>query len=489
MADQGLRSKAFSNFFWRFSERILAQLISFIVSLVLARLLSPDDYGTVAIILVFTNIMQVFVDSGLANALIQKKDTDDIDYSSVFYFNIVWCLILYSLLFTFSPLIARFYNRDELVPMIRVLGLTVVFSGVKNVQQAYVSRTLEFRKFFWATLAGTIISAIVGIFLALQGFGAWAIIGQYLGNICIDTLALWLTVKWWPQKTLSLERLKVLLSYGWKLLASGLLETTYQNVWQLVIGKIYTPAALAYYNQGNKIPNIVVSNVNSSIDSVLLPVMSKKQDDINCVKSMTRRAIKTSVYIMAPLMFGTAATSEAVVKIVLTDKWLPCVPFLCIFCITNVFMPIHTANLNAIKAMGKSDLFLKLEIIKKVIGFLGLIIAANISVMAIAWTMLLLCFVFQIINAWPNRALLHYGYIEQMKDIFPSIFISIGMGVIVYFLKYIPVNIYVVLITQVIVGIVVYVGLSILLKNDSFYYFWGLLKMIFDNQNKKRFKL
>ncbi len=478
MADNSLKSKTFSNFVWRFAERILAQLISFVVSLVLARILSPDDYGTVALILVFTNIMQVFVDGGLANALIQKKDADDIDFSSVFYFNIVWCLALYSLLFVFAPLIAAFYGREELVPLIRVLGLTVVASGVKNVQQAYVSRTLQFRKFFWATLIGTLLSAIIGIFLALRGFGAWAIIGQYLGNICIDTLALWITVKWRPIKAFSFNRLRSLLSYGWKLLASGLLETIYQNVWQLVIGKIYTPSDLAYYNQGNKFPNIIISNVNSSIDSVLLPVMSKEQDDVNRVKAMTRRAIKTSVYIMAPLMFGLAVTSEIIVKIVLTDKWLPCVPFLCIFCISNIFMPIHTANLNAIKALGRSDLFLKLEIIKKVVGFLALIISANISVMAMAWTTLIVSFLFQIINAWPNRSLLKYGYIEQIKDIMPSLIISAVMAIIVYFMKRIPLNMYLVLVLQIAVGIASYFLFSKLFKLDSFLYFMDLARSV-----------
>ncbi|MBP3819637.1 MAG: lipopolysaccharide biosynthesis protein [Butyrivibrio sp.] len=481
MTSHSLRAKAFINFFWRFAERIFAQLISFIVALILARILSPNDYGTVALIMIFTNIMQVLVDSGLANALVQKIDADDVDFSSVFFFNIVWGLILYFLLYTLAPFIAAFYVKPELVSLIRVLGLTVVVSGVKNVQQAYVSRTLQFKKFFSATLTGTLISAVVGIVLALKGFGAWAIVGQYLGNICIDTLTLWITVRWRPKKEFSFERLKTLLSYGWKLLASGLLDTFYQNTWQLVIGKVYSPLDLAYYNQGNKFPNIIVSNVNSSIDSVLLPVMSKEQNNIESVKLMTRRAIKTSVYIMSPLMFGLIATSEIVVRLILTEKWISCVPFLCVFCFANVFLPVHTANLNAIKAMGRSDLFLNLEIIKKLVGFLGLVISANIGVMAMAWMVVIISFLCQIINSWPNKYMLNYGYFAQLKDILPSIIISAGMGGVMYLIKYVPMNDYFILILQIIVGVAIYVFLSILFKVESFFYLLNLFKSFLGN--------
>lgn len=362
MADN-IKQKTMTNLIWRFGERCGAQIVQFIVSIVLARILAPEAYGTIALVMVFAQILQVFVDSGLGNALIQKKGADDLDFSSVFIFNIIWCLILYLIIFLTAPLIASFYSDEGLVSIIRVLCLTVVISGLKNVQQAYVSRTLQFKKFFFATIGGTIASAIVGIIMALMGLGVWALVAQKLVNLSVDTIVLWFTVKWRPKLIFSFQRLKGLISYGWKLFASAMLDTIYTNLRQLIIGKMYTEADLAFYNQGKQFPNLIVANINTSIDSVLLPVLSLEQDDTKRVKEMTRRSIKISTYIMAPLMMGLAFTATSVVNLVLTDKWLLCVPYLKIFCITFMFYPIHTANLNAIKAMGRSDLFLKLKFV------------------------------------------------------------------------------------------------------------------------------
>lgn len=239
-----------SNLIWRFAERCGAQLVTFIVSVVLARILAPEDYGQIALITVFTTIMQVFVDSGLGTALIQKKDADDLDFSSVFYFNFALCLILYAVMFVAAPFIAGFYDDNTLIPIIRVISLTIVISGVKGIQQSYVSRNMLFKKFFYSTLGGTIFSAFIGIALAYAGFGVWAIVAQQLSNTTIDTLILWLTVKWRPKKMFSWRRLKGLLSFGWKMLASALLDTFYNNIRSLVIGKMYSSSGLAYYDQG-----------------------------------------------------------------------------------------------------------------------------------------------------------------------------------------------------------------------------------------------
>lgn len=326
-----------SNFIWRFAERCGAQLVSFVVSIVLARILAPEDYGTIALVTVFTAILQVFVDSGLGTALIQKKDADDLDFSSVFYFNFSICLVLYAVMFIVAPYIAIFYEDMTLTSVIRVLSLTIVISGVKGIQQAYVSRNMLFKRFFFSTIGGTIFSAFLGIGLAFSGCGVWALVAQQLSNTMIDTLILWITVKWKPKKEFSWKRLRTLFSYGWKLLVSSLLDTVYNNLRNLIIGKMYSSADLAYYNQGDKFPKIIVTNINTSIDSVLLPTMSNEQDDRNRIKSMTRRAIKTSIYVMAPLMMGLAFCAESIVELVLTDKWLPCVPFLRLFCITYMF--------------------------------------------------------------------------------------------------------------------------------------------------------
>ena len=470
------KNSVISNFIWRFAERCGAQIVTFIVSIVLARILAPEEYGTIALVTVFTTILQVFVDSGLGTALIQKKNADDLDFSSVFYFNLFMCLVLYLAMFLAAPYIVRFYDDISLIPIIRVISLTIVVSGVKGIQQAYVSRNMLFKRFFFSTIGGTLFSAILGIVMAYAHCGVWALVAQQLSNAVIDTLILWITVRWRPQLIFSWQRLTKLLSFGSKLLASSLLDTIYSNLRNLIIGKIYSSSDLAFYNQGDKFPKVIVTNINASIDSVLLPLMSNVQDDHEKVKSMTRRVIKTSTYIMAPLMMGLAFCATPIVQLVLTDKWLPCVPFLQVFCITYMFWPVHTANLNAINAMGRSDLFLKLEIIKKIIGLTLLFITMRISVMAMAYSLLVSGLLSQIINSWPNRKLLNYGYIEQIKDILPSILLAIFMGAMVWLVSLAKLNSAVTLIIQIPLGIVIYLIGSKLLKLESYEYLIEIIK-------------
>ena len=466
----------FSNFVWRFAERCGAQMVQFIVSIVLARILMPEDYGTIALIDVFVSILNVFVNCGLGTALVQKRDADDVDFSTVFYTNMVFCLTLYLLLFFSAPMIAKFYDNPEMTILVRVVGLSLIVSGVRNIQNAYVSRNMIFKRFFFATLGGTLGAAAIGIGMALAGLGVWALIAQTLFNNVVNTIILWITVKWRPCKSFSVKRLKELFSYGWKLLASSLLDVVYNNTRIIIIGKLYSSSDLAYYNKGQSWPNLVVENVNYSIDSVLLPTMSREQEHSERVKHMTRRAIKTSTYVMAPFMMGLAFVAEPLTRLVLTEKWLSCVPYMCIFCITYMFYPIHTANLNAIKAMGRSDLFLKLEIIKKVIGIIAIISTMHLGVMAMTYSLIFTSVASQIINSWPNRKLLNYGYLEQLKDILPGILLAVFMGVCVSLVALLQLPDIVTLIIQIPLGAIIYIGLSKLFKLDSFEYLLDIVK-------------
>lgn len=477
MADITKKS-VIGNFIWRFAERCGAQLVTFIVSIVLARILDPKDYGTIALVTVFTTILQVFVDSGLGTALIQKKNADDLDFSSVFYFNFIVCIILYVGMFIAAPYIALFYKDTTLTPVIRVISLTIVISGVKGIQQAYVSKNMLFKRFFFSTIGGTIFSAVLGIAMAYMGYGVWALVAQQLSNTAIDTLILWLTVKWRPKKMFSYERLKGLFSFGWKLLISSLLDTAYNNLRNLIIGKLYSSSDLAFYNQGEKFPKVIVMNINASIDSVLLPTMSIEQDNPERIKQMTRRAIKTSTYVMAPLMMGLAFCAEPIVRLVLTDKWIFCIPFLRIFCITYMFWPVHTANLNAINAMGRSDWFLRLEIIKKIVGLAILLSTMWFGVMAMAYSLLLSSVLSQIINSWPNRKLLKYGYLEQVRDFAPGILLAVLMGICVHFVEYMSLPMIVTLVIQIVLGAIIYIVGSAILKLEEFQYLLEMIKSI-----------
>ncbi len=482
--NNSVKRKTITNMIWRYAERCGAQGISFIVSIVLARLLSPSEYGTIALVTVFLSIFQVFVDGGLATALIQKKDADDLDFSTIFFFNIFMCSAIYLLMFFTSPLLASFYGNSDLTPVIRVLGITILISGVKNVQQAYVSKKLIFKKFFFATLFGTVTAGAVGVILAYKGFGVWALVAQQLVNTFIDTVILWATVDWRPKRMFSFERLKGLYSFGWKMLVSNLVNTIYNDVRQLIIGKVYSGSDLAYYNRGKTFPNFIVQNINSSIDSVLLPVMSEVQDDAERVKRMTRKAIMTSSFIMWPFMAGLSAIGKNFFTLVLTEKWLPSLPYLYIFCFVSGMQPIHTANLNAIKAKGRSDIFLKLEIIKKTVGILIILGTMNISVLAIGIGSGLYTIFASVVNAFPNKDLLNYRYLEQIRDVLPSFLLSVAMGLIVYFLP-LPASMPIIiqLIIQIIVGAIIYTVGSLVLRLEVALYFKEIIIKII---NKKK---
>ena len=470
------KQSVITNFIWRLMERGGTYLMNFAVSVVLARLLDPSLYGTIALVTAITTILQVFVDSGMANSLIQKKDTDDLDYSSVFYFNLGFCLLLYAGLFFAAPLIGRLYRDPSLTPIVRVLGLTIVVSGVKNVQQAYVAKTMQFRRFFFATLGGTIFSAVVGITLAYLGYGVWALVFQQLLNVTVNTLILWLTVGWRPRKAFSWLRLKGLIAYGWKLLVSQLLDTAYLKLYQFIIGLRYSTADLAFYNRAEQFPNLIMENTNASLDSVLLPVLSSEQDDPARVREMTKRAIQVSTFILMPMMAGLAACAHPLIRFLLMAKWLPCVPYMQVFCLYFAFWPLHTANLNAIKAMGHSDIFLKLEIVKKVLETAVLLVTMRYGVMAISLGLLFSGFASVVINAWPNRKLLNYPVTRQLLDILPTLLLSAAMAVLILPVTKTGLHDLVKLLVMVPAGAAIYVAGSAVFRLESFRYVLDIVK-------------
>lgn len=466
-----------NNLFWKFLERCGSQGVSILVSILLARLIEPSAFGIMSLIYVFTSIMTVFVDSGMGVALIQKKNADELDFSSVFYFNVLFGVVLYLIMFSLAPLISAFYEMPEMTKLLRVASLILVISGLRNVQQAYVSRKMIFKKFFYATIGGVVISAIIAICMAYYGFGVWSLVVQSLLNIGISTLILWFAVDWRPKFLFSLNRLKGLISYGWKLLVSGLLEAVYNDLRVLIIGKMYTSSDLAYYNQGTQIPYGIVNNINTSIDSVFLPTVAAEQDDKEQVKRMARRAIVTSTYIMAPLMLGMVAVADNFVYLILTEKWAPAIPFMRIFCIIFLFYPINTSNLNVIKALGRSDIILKLEFAKKILGVSAILITMWISPLAMAYGMLVCSLINLVLNTWPNKKLLNYSYFEQIRDIFPNLLLSSVMAVIVYCFSFLGFPMIITFICQILIGLIIYPLLSKLFKVGSLDYILDLLKM------------
>lgn len=469
--------KVFNNLFWKFLERCGSQGVSLIVSILLARLIEPSAYGIMSIIYVFTAVLNVFVDSGMGTALIQKKDADDTDFSSVFFFNVLFGIVLYLVLFSVAPLIASFYKMPELISLLRVASLVLIVSGLRNVQQAFVAKTLIFKKYFYATLIGVVSSAVIALILAYSGYGIWALIFQNLSNIAISTLVLWFVVRWRPKLVFSIKRLRSLIKFGWKLLVTSTLDILYDNIRALIIGKMYKPADLAYYNMGSQYPYGLVNNIDASIDSVLLPTASEVQDNKAQVKRMARRSIVSSTYIMAPLMFCMAAISENFVYLFLTDKWAGCIPFLRIFCFSFMFHPINTCNLNIIKALGRSDLILKLEIVKKIIGASIILITMWISPLAMAWGSLCGAVICQFLNTLPNRKLLNYSYFEQIRDILPNLLTALFVAGIVWSVSLLNIPRIVSFCTQIVIGLALYPLLSKLFKLESYDYILDVIRM------------
>ena len=477
-----IRKSVTSGFVWSFGERILAQSVSFIVSIVLARILAPSECGVLSFLLVFINIANVFVSNGFGEALIQKKDADEKDFSTIFWCSHLFSWIIYIVIFFSAPLIAKVYHNEIYTPVLRVISLKLPLASFNTIQHAQVSKRLEFRKFFFSTLFGTVISGVAGIWAANAGWGVWALVLQYLMNSTIDTIVLFFTIRWVPKLIFSIKSVKELMSFGFKMMISSFINTTYIELQALVIGAKYTTSDLAFYKRGNQFPSLFITNICTSVGKVLFPTMSNIQDKA-AIKNMTRRSMQITAYLISPLMFGLIAVSTPLVKVLLTDKWLPCVPFLQLACLQFLFQPLQTANCQAIKAMGKGGTYLKMEIAKKIFGIALLIIAIPRGVYAIAIACVISVFISALISMFPNVSLLDYSYKEQIADVSSSIIMSLIMLAMIYPMTFLKLNSLVILIVQVIAGIIIYLVLSKVFKVQPFLYLTEFAKKLFKKRS------
>ena len=471
-----------SNMFWRFGERIFAQLATFIVSVVLARKLTTSDFGNVALLMIFIDVANVFVIQGFSSALVQKKNADNIDFSSVFFFGLFFSLLIYGILFVISPFTVYIGNQD-LSPLFRVLALRIPLAAINSVQHAYAQKNLLFKKYFWKTLFGTVLSACVGIYMAYSGYGAWAIVGQYLSNSICDTVLLWFFIGWRPQKAFDFNRLKELIGFGWKMLCSGLIHVVYNRLTSFFIGTVYTTTDLAFYEQGQKMPGIIDTNVDTTINAVLFPVMAKQQDNIIAIKQMIRKSIQTSGSIIWPMMMGLAVLSDQLIEFLYGNKWLPAAIFMIIACFKLTLEPIQTANLQAVKAVGRSDIYLKMEIIKKLFGLLVIIIGVQISVLATAIAALIQTIFASVVNGYVNRRLFNYKFKEQISDILLNASLSLTMATIVLGIKQLNILAgFFQMFAEIATGIVAYAILLYLFNRKQFAFFLSLVSHKVENK-------
>ena len=477
------KTTVLSALIWKFLERFGVQCTQFVLQIILARLLDPEHYGVLSMMVIFTTLANVFIQRGFNTSLVQNKDTTEEDYSSVFWVTMSTAVLLYGGLFAAAPLISQFYNMPGLVQPFRVLCLILFPGALNSIQLAKVSRALDFKKVFRSNVAAIIVSGAVGIALAYMGAGLWALVAQNLTNVVVACVVMWFTVKWRPRLVCNLRRVKELFSYGWKLLVSGLIDTLYQDLRSLVVGKKYDSGTLGYYNRGKQFPQFIINAINTTVQSVMLPAMSANQDEQSKLKEMMRNSISLCAYIVFPMMLGLAGVAQPLVNLLLTDKWLPCVPYLQIYCLSLMLYPVNSCNLQAINAMGRSDMFLKLEIIKKGYGIIFLVAAVFLfdSPLAIAGTGAITSWLSWFVNAFPNKKLVGYSYLEQIKDVLPTIVLSAIMFVVVLLMGTVSLPILLVMLLQVTIGAVVYVGLSAIFK----VYPYRLLMKMARNRKKK----
>lgn len=477
----------YNGMIWKFLERIGVQGVQFVLQIILARILTPEHYGMLSIMIVFINLANVFIQTGFNTALIQNKDVTDEDYSSVLWVTLGVSGVLYGVIFATAPIIGEFYNMAGIVKPLRVLAIMLFPGALNSVQLARISRTLDFKKVFYSNLAAIVIAGVTGIVIAYAGGGVWALVAQSLINTIVACLVMFFTSRIKICLKCNLKRVKVLFAFGWKLLISSLLDTLYQDLSSLIVGKKYNSSTLAYYDRGKKFPQMIMAVVNGTIQSVMLPVMSSEQEDKIKVKQLTSTSISVISFVVFPLMSGLAAVAEPLITILLTEKWLMAVPYMQVFCLVFVMYPIHSCNLQAICALGRSDINLKLEMAKKIFGVSILLISVFLfeSPLAIAVADVVASVIGWLINAYPNRKLISYSYKEQLGDFLPSLLISLVMFVAVLFVGKLELNIFVLLVLQVFVGVAVYFILSAIFKPKAYKLLLEQAKIILNKRLKK----
>lgn len=476
MTDSNIKNKTVTGFFWQLSQKVLCQVVSFGISVVLARLLLPSDYGVIAICSMFLVLTGIFIGGGLGTALVQKKNADDIDFCTVFYSGLVLSIVVYLAVFFAAPYIAIFFKNEQITAVIRVLALSMPIGTLSGVQNAFVSKQMMFKKFFYSSLIGTIASGAVGLGMALTGFGVWALVGQNLVSTITNTLVLFCIIDWHPKLIFSYERFKQLFSFGWKMAVVNILTTFFYQLKGYVIGYKYSPAQLAYYNRGEGLPGILYNNINGTISDVLFPALSQLQDDKEALKRALSRAMRISSFFLIPALFGLAAISDKLVIIIFSEKWAPSIPFMQVICMISCSDILGMANYQAIKAVGRADTLLKMEFLKRPAMFAVLIATMFISPLAIAVGQLVYSILAFVVNAYPNRKYIGYPIWQQMKDVGKNFLISLVMAIVVYLLGTMGLNMYVSVVLQVVAGALLYYFMSRTLNKEDYGYVVNFVK-------------
>ena len=456
MAEQSLKDKTIKGVGWSALDSILGQGITFLVGLVLARILSPSEYGLIGIVTIFITIFNAIIDSGFSQAVIRKKDADNNDYNTMFITNMVLSVIMFIVLFLGAPAIAHFFDRQELISITRVMGVVMIINAISITQNTVLTKRIDFKTKTKASLISAILSGIVGICMAFMGYGVWALVGQQITKQLANTICLWVFNKWWPNFKFSIQSFKYMWGFGWKLLASNLIDTTWNQLYQVVVGKFYSPATLGQYSRSKEYASIFSSNINSIVGRVSYPVLSEIQDDKVRLASAYGRIIKTTMFVTAVCMISLGAIAEPMIYCLIGPQWHQAASFLPLICISMSLYPLHAINLNMLKVQGRSDLFLSLEIIKKIIAIGPICLGIFVDIYWMVAGSIVIGFISFFLNSYYSGKFLGYSSWMQLKDIAPSYGLAFLIAFSVYFLKYLPFSYWIILPIQIVVGVVVF---------------------------------
>lgn len=473
-----------SNLLWRFLERFGAYFVSFVISIVLARILDPSTYGVVAIMTVIISFLDIFVTAGFANSLIYDKKATSKDFNTVLIFNISFSLILYVILFFVSPLIANFYGKPILSGLIRVSGLSLIINAYKNLEHAYISKHLQFRKFFFSTIGGTIVSGVVGIVMAVKGLGAWALVVQGVLNHFIDTVILFFVIEWKPKFEFEFSLLKKHLAFGTKIFVSKIVYNLSNSVRQLVIGKKYSDNDLAFYNKGKTYPNIFGQNITSSISSVIYPVLTRSEDNPSRFNYILNKSFQINMYVILPLMIGMACVSESFINLLIGSKWIESAQYIKIFAVVVVFNTVESVFSSTALALGKSTQSMIFEILDCIVSILFLLVAIPFGVKAIAYSMLASSIFNAVLHMIVTYKLTRLNIFNSLLSLWKTLLSLVVMVVVIVGLSYIKLPYYLTFIIQVLIGAFVYLFINYIIKNDTQIYCFNYLKGILGNLTK-----
>lgn len=490
MSSSGIGKKITSGLLWTYLERVLAQGVSTLVTIFLARILTPDHYGVVSVVTIFITICDTLVVGGFSDTLIQKADADELDFSTLFWFVLGLSGGMYVLLFLGAPFVEMFFDTPLVCAALRVMGIRVLINGVRSIQSAYISKHMKYRYFFFATLFGTVLSAIVGIAMAYLNFGVWALVAQYLTNSIVDTVIIWFTCGWRPKKMFSLKRLKVLYSFGWKMQASSLLATLYSELESFSIGKKYTSTDLAFFDKGKQFPKLIMHNVQTSVSKVMLPAFSLVKSDSTKMLDLAKKSVRTSSYVMFPLLIGLMACADEFVVAVLTEKWIAAIPFLRLLSIYYICEPIMSVNKQIVIASGDSKTYLIMEIEKKTIGIFLIILALVLtnSPIFIALCTVITQLIGVVIQTRPVSKIIGYSLRKQFLDVLTPLVLSLLMLIPIFIIKQFSFNIWAKLISEVISGAAIYIVISVISKNKELLSLKRMIKSSFGKISRKKEK-